>query len=128
LQEIYYYIFLVYFFLKINFKLYQVIAITKISQTIIQTELGKKLENFSKSELGQTLKSSIIKIILEIHKNCKTKLSYLVYLAKANNHPANINKIQLDNIELNQNTATKIINAEIKYNIFSDSFSFLNQI
>gem|GEM_PF-3646337 len=52
-----------YFSSKIFFKLYQVIKITIISQIIIQINSGintKISENFFKSELGQTLKSSII--------------------------------------------------------------------
>jgi hypothetical protein len=115
----YFLVFLIFiYFLKINFKLYTVIIITIINQIIIQTELGKIPENFDKSELGQTEKSSIIYNRLETHKNCKIKLSYFVYLAKANNPPAKINKIKLERIELNQNIATKIINQAIKYNIF----------
>ena len=105
----YFFLYKLYYFFKINLKLYIVIKITLINQIIIQTDSGTIQEKAFKSELGQTLKSSIINIILEIHKNCKTKLSYLVYFAKANNIADKAKIIKLETTELNQNIATKTI-------------------
>jgi hypothetical protein len=120
-----------HYFFKINLKFIAVINNTIISQIYIHTTCGIKINislNFNKSELGQTLKSSIIYNSVATHKNCKIYESKFHFLAKKINHHAIINKIRLENIELNQKIQVKIINQAKKYITFSAYFCFLSHI
>ena len=90
--------------------------------------MTKILLNFERSELGQTLKSSIIYNIEAIHKNCKIIESNFDFLASSIKIQASNNKIILEKIELNQKIAVKIINQAKEYITISEAFSFFVQI
>lgn len=92
-----------------DLRLSAVIRSTIINQIIIQIDWGitiKISENFERSELGHTLKSSIIKRILATHRNCRIIVSYDVYFARVMSIPARISKITKEITELNQNIQT----------------------
>ena len=117
-----------------SLRLYHVMKRTKISQITIQTELGSNHEKLFKSEVGHTLKSSIINNILETQRNCNTKLSYLVYFAREKSQPANIINIKREIKPLNQKIPLKSISPDNKNIICSESLFlergelYLNQI
>jgi len=120
-----------YYFLNINFKLNQVIIITIISHKYIHILWGIIIKislNFDKSELGHTLKSSIICSIVAIHKNCKIIESYFVFFAEYINIHEIKNNIRLEKIELNQKIQVKIIIQDNIYITISEIFCFFDQI
>lgn len=90
--------------------------------------MTNKSANFDKSELGQTLKSSIIKRTLTNHKNDKKIESNFVCFAKnIKSNPSTIN-IRLDRIELNNTIEVNIISPHKKYITFSEYLDLVNQI
>jgi hypothetical protein len=105
---------------------------TIMNQIIIQTDCGIMTnisENFERSEVGQTLKSSMIKRTLATQRNCKMILSYEVYFAKSISIQASSNKMIKDIMELNQMIQVKTSRAAKMYSIFSEVLSVsLSQI
>jgi hypothetical protein len=91
---------------------------TIINQIIIHKESGINTNifpNFSISELGQTLKSSIIYNRVVIHKNCNISASYSLFFDKLNIIHAKENNINDHIIELNQTIAVNINKADRIY-------------
>jgi len=84
--------------------------------------------NFDRSELGQTLKSSIICNSEVTHRNCKTSESKFVFFASNINTHDIKNNIIVETISVNHHTQENIINHAKKYITFSECFTSFNQI
>ena len=93
------------YFLIIFFIFTPVIINTIINQANIHITSGVIINispNLAISELGHTLKSSIICKRVVIHKNCTINASYDSFFDTLNNNQDKLNKINDPIIELNQ--------------------------
>ena len=99
----------------ISFRLNQVIASTSVNQIIIQINSGMIVLKLDRSELGHTLKSSIINNILATARNCKTDELSFVFLAIKISDADKIISRTVETMLLNQKIEVNIINQAKKY-------------